>query len=207
MEPTVKQKSRICELLYPFAANMLGISPVMMTLDDEFSVSCYPNHYCSEDEEVDCVLHKVTVECDFGKRGNVTFMPFMVFDDDIFEYAVIVNGDEVTKIGPMEWEVIRPKSYCNFTEYFNEMSKAVSAFQYLYACQAAHPFILKYYRGFFESFRTTLYKNVNNYDGKDMTDPVEITFNSQSIYGEPACEQVFIVNGGGTVHAHVIHLN
>ena len=192
MEYTVKNKQHVYDMLYPFAARALGLKNLIMRNNADFSVRYHSNRYCTDRDNADNAMHKLTVECDFGKAGKVFFIPFSVLDADIYGYNVFVADENVAKIGPYEWEIIRPKVYGNFTEYFSEFSSAIDAYQYVRGLKAAQPFILNHYGHFFSSFRSTLYSRASEFEADTLESPVTFNFNSDDIYGVPVHEQTVV---------------
>ncbi len=192
MEYTVKNKQHVYDLLYPFAARALGLKNLIMRNNPDFVVRYHANKYCTDRDNADNAMHKLTVECDFGKAGKVFFIPFRVLDADIYGYSVFVDDEQVAKIGPYEWEIIRPKVYGNFTDYFSEFSSAIDAYQYVYGLKAAQPFVLNHYKQFFSTFRETLYTKASEFEADTLVSPVKFNFNSDEIYGTPVHEQAVV---------------
>lgn len=193
MQYTEKHKSEILDLLYPFAAKMLGLgSSLHVREDNGFAVRYHSNKYCAQGDGIDNAMHKLTVECDFGERGTVYFIPYPLFNATVFGYRAYVADEEVANIGPYEWEIIRPKVYSNFSEYFDEFRMAIDAFQFVVKRRAADEFILEHYVRFFASFRKTLYSQVPKLSGANFPKSVEFAFESDSIYERPAHEQVIV---------------
>ncbi len=194
MKSAVKSKKYAYDPLYPFAANLLGLTPSYMKDGEKFTVKYYRNSYCRPADTVESAINKITVEMEFQEHGKVLFKPYPMFNGTVYGYKVYVNSAQRAEIGPYEWEVIRPKIYGDFTEYFTEMKSAIDAFSYISKYKAADKFILNHYAEFISSFRTVLYNRVGTYNGEGLPEPVSITFNDPKIYGgKTVCEEAFII--------------
>lgn len=195
MEYKEKKKLHIYDLLYPFAARALGLKDLVIRNNPDFAVRYFSSKYCVETDNPDNALSHITVYCEFGKAGRVVFMPFLVVPTASirqYGYLVFVNDEQVAKLSPMEWEIIRPKAYGDFTEYFSELSSAIACHQYVTAHNAAQPFIIKEYADFFASFRETLYNKIDTFAGDEMGRGVSFVFNSETIHGDPVVEYAVV---------------
>ena len=208
MEYAIKQKTHVYDLLYPFAAKQIGMKSLSVRDNKSFAVKYHSNKYCSATDNADNAAGRMTVECDMGNSMKVLFIPCKYEDLDCIEYNVYVNDDYITKLTSMEWEVIRPKIYANFTEYFNEFGNAIEVFQQLSLQGTVHPFILSHYKVFFESFRDMLYSQTKNFTSDGLPNAVDFIFKSKDIYGQPVCEHAIITKTfDNRLMLHVYSLN
>lgn len=189
MEYRIIEKSHVYELLYPMVANVLGMSNLFMRVPSDMEVKYYSNSYCDNGDNADNAMSRLTVECTVRNRGTVCFVPSRKYpavgdtgDAYAFEYGVYVQNRLMLTLSPAEWELIRPKVYGDFTEYFMEFSKAVSAYQQIAGWgSSARPFIVKHYGMFVRSFRCAIHTNLFKFSAASMTKPVEIMFNSENV--------------------------
>jgi hypothetical protein len=193
MEYTEIKKTHVYELLYPFAAKALGLANLFLRNNSDIVVTYHGNKYCGPDDTADNAMSRLTVRCKVRKHGTVHFTPYMDENEEL-KYNVYVNDDLVARISSIEWELIRPKVYGDFTEYFIEHGKAIGAYQYLlkHTEMRTQPFIISHYRDFVRGFRQTLHVNFGRFTGTTLAHPVEIMFDSEFAYGTPVHEHAVV---------------
>jgi len=189
MEKTVKHKTYSYGLLAPYVAHLLEIDKFDL---DDLVVKYHMNKYCELDDCPDNAMYKMTLECGFGDGRSLMLVPFKM---TTMSYGYHARSDNRTlgTIGPMEWDVIRPKVFDTFTEYFEEMRMAVESYEFLYKYKVACMFVLEFYAVTMQKFRTDLYETLPDYSGETMSKPVTINFTDNKLYGElPIYETVLV---------------
>ena len=193
MKYAVRNKTHVFDFLYPYIAKLMGMKSLNINDNPAFDVVYYINKFCTDGDTADTSLHKLTVECDFGFGRNAYIIPSLLPGHvSEYQYDIFCGQDHAATIGPVEWELIRPKAYCNMTEYCQEISSAVNAYQFLHKNKCCEPFIIEYYRDVVSLFRQTLIEKHAELPGDDMTCAVSFSFNSDSIYGEPTHQNVMV---------------
>ena len=194
MEYAVGTKKHVYDLLYPFAAKLLGLKSLYLNDDRNFSVRYYGNKYCTEKDDANNAIRKITVECDFGRLGKLYFMPYPIKDGTgKYGYRAYRFDEMVADITPVEWEVIRPKVYSGFSEYLSEFSAAVSAYGEIAMSKDYTPFIRNHYETFFEIFRATTYEAVPTLKGTGLNESVSLLFSRPDVYGRFSKEHAVIM--------------
>ena len=199
MEYKIIEKSHVYELLYPIVAKALGMKNLFMRGKDDMLVRYYSNSCCTGDDNADNAMSRLTVECVVHNRGTVMFVPDCVAGHVPLptpHYGVYVEDNLVMRLNPTEWELVRPKVYADFTEYFTEFSKAIVAYESVakhirIAGQGMSPrqFIVNHYGTFVRSFRYAIHTNLFKFSAMSMVKPVEIMFN---------------INDDSDIHEHAV---
>jgi hypothetical protein len=189
MENRVKHKTYSYGLLAPYVAHLLDMDKFEL---NDLIVKYRANKYCDTDDCPDNAMHKMTLECGFGDGRTIVLEPFRMMAT-CYGYHARLNNKTQGTIGPMEWDVIRPKVFDTFTEYFEEMRVAVEAYEFLHKYKVACGFVLNFYSVTMQKFRNDLYETLPDYDGDSMSKPVAINFTDKSLYGElPIYETVMV---------------
>ena len=173
MKYTEIKKKHVYDLLYPFIANAVGISDFNMRNDPDFKVEYHSNKLCFDGDNADNAMHKLTLECSSRKIGKVYFIP-----KTNGGYGLYSETDMLTELSANEWEIIRPKVFDDFTEYFREVGIALETYQMMYDMADFNQFIRTHYSFIFAAFRTTLQESLNVVSTKSMNEPVDILFSS-----------------------------
>ena len=169
-EAAIGSKMHVHDYLYAYVAKVAGERELILSNRNDIKILYFASEYCGVTDTPDVSIDKYIIECRFDDGRAVIFTPVSLIDNDVLGHTVYYKDAsgvrEISTVGPYEWDVIKPKIYTTFDEYFREINIALTAYDFLFSTKACDPFIANHYGIFFDSFRKFLYENYSRCESK-----------------------------------------